>query len=128
MSVPIRVEVNGLDGLPITNRPVSALRVAFAGGLIDRLALRQALPVQAGIALGRGDEADCAVVVLAVVPFDQSSRPAAGFRQIDEGRKRRVRAVLQCFEQRLGVGKDVCKQRGWLPSPWITQIPAQAWP
>ncbi len=66
--------MNELDSLPIPDRSPPPQWIACTGALVDGFAPIQKCPVKAGLALGRGDEADRAVVFV-VVPFHQASDP-----------------------------------------------------
>ena len=82
----MRIQVNDLDPLPIASGSAPALRMPSSGGCIECLALVEEYPVQAGMALCGGDEADGTVAMFVVVPAHQARHPLPDRRcQVGKG-------------------------------------------
>ena len=64
----VGVEVNGIDMRPLASVHPPALRIFLAGLFINDGTILKQCPVQAGMALSRCHEADCAVAMLMVCP------------------------------------------------------------
>src|SRR5918993_4907152 len=74
-AVAFRVEGDGADRRPVAGRSAPAPRVGLAGPLVGRVAGGEDGAVAAGMARGRRDVADAAVVVFLVVPTHEGGRP-----------------------------------------------------
>lgn len=81
--------------------------MAHAGLLVQRMTLGQHLLIATAVALGRGHEADAAVMMFMVVPVHKSVHPAP--RRVHAGKAALgpLRAVFQGAKQRFRVGVAV---------------------
>ena len=101
--LPVGVEPDGLDGIPVADPARPATGMAPTSFLVERRALREDGRILALVALGRGNEADGAVAMLMVVPLHEVQDPEAGLVQTVEAVYRIVRPVLAGAEQRFAV-------------------------
>jgi hypothetical protein len=64
---------------------VPARGISFTGGAVDLLAVLQDGDVVAVVALGGGDEADPAVLMVLVIPADETVNPGLSRLEAHEG-------------------------------------------
>jgi hypothetical protein len=98
-AVALRVQRHRPDRRPVAGPPAPAPRIALSCRLIQRMAGGQQRRVLAGMALGRGDVADCAVTVLVVVPAHERGGPLPRGVEVGEAPARELGPILGGAEQ-----------------------------